>query len=550
MSNFLTPGVYTEEVATLPPSVADVSTAVPAFIGYTEQAMRNSKSVTNQAVRISTFLEFKEIYGSADTTAISVAVDDNDAIQTVSVTPPQHSLYYAMDLYFKNGGGDCYIISVGSYRDAYNKTNFLNGLEALKKEDEPTLIVMGEAAKLPSADYTEVCQTALEQCAELKDRFCIFDIQDEAFIEEGVDPVETFRNGIGVNNLKYGAAYTPHLQTSINHVYREADVNVTGSFSSEGLELIIGGLKVTYTGSISDNPRVKINKTDTIGDGSAFSVVDGLLTIAEVGDGVPVADLITDWETFPLKGNFNLEVVDDPDTLVQSTVEQNVESTAVSSFTLADMKGMKSALHSQIVMELAKERIILPPSAAIAGAYATTDRERGVWKAPANVSLKAVLDSTKKITSAEQEKLNIDADAGKSINAIRSFTGKGVMVWGARTLAGNDNEWRYISVRRLFNMIEESTKKASEFAVFESNDAVTWLKVKAMIDSYLYGIWQQGALAGSVSEQAYFVNIGLGKTMTQQDILEGRMVVEIGIAAVRPAEFIVLKFSHKLQESA
>jgi hypothetical protein len=98
-------------------------------------------------------------------------------------------------------------------------------------------------------------------------------------------------------------------------------------------------------------------------------------------------------------------------------------------------------------------------------------------------------------------------------------------------------------------MIEESTKKASYFAVFEPNDAATWLKVKAMIDSFLYGIWQQGALAGATSEQAYFVNIGLGKTMTQQDILEGRMIVEIGIAAVRPAEFIILRFSHKLQES-
>lgn len=98
-------------------------------------------------------------------------------------------------------------------------------------------------------------------------------------------------------------------------------------------------------------------------------------------------------------------------------------------------------------------------------------------------------------------------------------------------------------------MIEESAKKASYFAVFEPNDATTWLKVKGMIESYLYGLWQQGALAGSTSQTAYYVNVGLGTTMTQQDILEGRMIVEIGIAAVRPAEFIVLRFSHKLQEA-
>ena len=120
---------------------------------------------------------------------------------------------------------------------------------------------------------------------------------------------------------------------------------------------------------------------------------------------------------------------------------------------------------------------------------------------------------------------------------------------GGRTLAGNDNEWRYVNVRRLFITIEESVQKASAFAVFEPNDATTWLKVKAMIDNYLYGLWQQGALAGPSPESAYFVNVGLGKTMTTEDILNGYMIVEIGVAAVRPAEFIVLRFSHKLQEA-
>jgi len=134
-------------------------------------------------------------------------------------------------------------------------------------------------------------------------------------------------------------------------------------------------------------------------------------------------------------------------------------------------------------------------------------------------------------------------------SSIRGFAGKGTLVWGARTLAGNDNEWRYVNVRRLFNLIEESTRKASAFAVFEANDATTWLKVKGMIDSYLYGLWEQGALAGPTPEKAYYVLVGLGKTMTTQDILEGRLIVEIGVAAVRPAEFIVLRFSHKLQEA-
>jgi hypothetical protein len=172
-----------------------------------------------------------------------------------------------------------------------------------------------------------------------------------------------------------------------------------------------------------------------------------------------------------------------------------------------------------------------------------------VWKAPANVSVAAVIGPVSKTTDADQAELNVDPTAGKSINVVRAFTGKGTLVWGARTLAGNDNEWRYVPVRRLFIMIEESVQKSTAFAVFEPNDATTWLKVKGMIESYLYGLWERGALAGPTPESAYFVNVGLGRTMTAQDILEGRMNVEIGVAAVRPAEFIILRFSHKMQEA-
>jgi len=153
------------------------------------------------------------------------------------------------------------------------------------------------------------------------------------------------------------------------------------------------------------------------------------------------------------------------------------------------------------------------------------------------------LDAVNRATSVKQ------FAAGKSINVIRDFTGRGTMVWGARTLAGNDNEWRYVSVRRLFINIEESAKKASAFAVFEPNDATLWLKVKGMIESYLYSLWERGALAGSKPEQAYYVNVGLGQTMTAQDVLEGRLIIDIGIAAVRPAEFVVLRFMHQLQQA-
>jgi phage tail sheath protein FI len=193
--------------------------------------------------------------------------------------------------------------------------------------------------------------------------------------------------------------------------------------------------------------------------------------------------------------------------------------------------------------------VVMPPSGAVAGVYAATDGSRGVWKAPANVSLAGVLEPVVKLDNLKQENYNVDADTGKSINVLRAFSGKGTLVWGARTLAGNDNEWRYISVRRFFNMVEESVKKSTYWAVFEPNDANTWVKVRGMIENYLTDKWREGALAGALPKDAFYVKCGLGTTMSAQDILAGRLHVEIGMAVVRPAEFIVLKFFHKLQTS-
>ena len=202
------------------------------------------------------------------------------------------------------------------------------------------------------------------------------------------------------------------------------------------------------------------------------------------------------------------------------------------------------------IIDQAKNAVTaMPPSGAIAGVYASVDAARGVHKAPANVSLNSVIGVTDLISHEDQQDLNVDVVAGKSINAIRPFTGKGILVWGARTLAGNDNEWRYVSVRRFFNMVEESSKKGTERFVFEPNDANTWTKVKTMIENFLINQWRAGALAGSTPDKAFFVKVGLGQTMTPQDVLEGLMIVEIGMAAVRPAEFIILRFSHKLQEA-
>jgi phage tail sheath protein FI len=202
--------------------------------------------------------------------------------------------------------------------------------------------------------------------------------------------------------------------------------------------------------------------------------------------------------------------------------------------------GAKNAIDNNLEM-------LLPASAAVVGVYAMTDNTRGVWKAPANVNITNAVAPQVLINSDDQSGLNVDVVAGKSINAIRTFPGRGpAIIWGARTLTGNDNEWRYISVRRLCNMLEISTRNAVEQFVFEPNDENTWVRVKSMIENYLTEQWKAGALMGSTATEAFYVKIGLGQTMTELDIWEGRLIVLIGIAPVRPAEFIILRFEQKM----
>jgi phage tail sheath protein FI len=346
-----------------------------------------------------------------------------------------------------------------------------------------------------------------------------------------------FRDGIGTSNLAYGAAYYPYLQTSLSYAYADADITIQDG-AAAGITLAAADSHELCQAALAQCKK--------LGDRFAiFDVKQDAATdkkdIDVFRDGIGTSNLAYGAAYYPYLQTSLSYAYADADVTIQGGAAPGV--------TLDTIKSSQTATYQQVKARLTAERVVLPPSAAVAGIYASVDRDRGVWKAPANVSVSAVIGPVLKITNEAQDALNVDPTAGKSINAVRAFTGRGTIVWGARTLAGNDNEWRYIPVRRLFIMIEESARKASAFAVFEPNDMTTWLKVKGMIESFLYGLWERGALAGASPEAAYFVNVGLGKTMTSQDILEGRMIVEIGIASVRPAEFIVLRFSHKLQEA-
>ncbi len=473
---YKTPGVYIEEIPKFPPSIAPVETAIPAFIGYTEKADDQSANDLHlKPTRISSMVEYEKYFGVAQKEEkIKVSIDEKQengatvelkAAASLSETDrSKHIMYYALQMFFANGGGPCYIISVDPYKnlgDPLVETELEAGLNILAKEDEPTLIVFPEAQSLSIADFKALHDAALMQCFNLKDRFVIMDMHgDTISLSEAnsnlLTAVSNFRNnGIGTNNLKYGASYGPNISTVLDFTFEETATDVT----------------------IATN-------------------------------GTPAAPVKLD----TLKGSDNR------------------------------------------AYELAKAAIRdlpckLPPSSAMAGIYAAVDNSRGVWKAPANISLNAVIQPTIQFSNVEQDQMNVDVTAGKSVNAIRAFIGKGTLVWGARTLAGNDNEWRYINVRRFFNFVEESSKKATEQFVFEPNDANTWVRVQGMIENFLTFLWRQGALQGVKPEHAFYVAVGLGKTMTPLDILEGRMIVEIGMAVVRPAEFIILRFSHKMAES-
>lgn len=224
----------------------------------------------------------------------------------------------------------------------------------------------------------------------------------------------------------------------------------------------------------------------------------------------------------------------------------------------------EKALYENLVDEVEKSLnstspIYLRASPAMAGLYAKTDRTRGVWKAPANIavagvkSLVEISGTTATATPAYMTPSKLSDVHAAGVNAIRSFSGKGVMVWGARTLKGNaqnsDLNWIHIPVRRLFNSVERDVKAALGTAMFEPNHSGTWETVRAAIDNYLYALWQEGALQGVKPEEAYFVQVGLGVTMTPQDLDDGNLIVEIGLAAVRPVEFVILRFTQNIEQA-
>ncbi len=624
MAEYRTPGVYVEEITTLAPSAAQVQTAIPAFIGYTERAMKTGTNLTNVPTYISSIIEFKKYFGAGyEPNRIDVNFDNSNAISSVKFDN-RFYLYDNIRLFYANGGSQCYIVSVGSYGDDIDKEAIANGIDACKREDNITMLLTPDVVQLKSKDDCyDLQKIMLTQSAKLKDRVAVMDIYDGyKALDDNDDVITNFRTGIGINSLQFGAAYYPWLQTTyaLNFSYKNVVFN-----DSKGKSVTLKDLGANpalvdnLETSIADSSAIKGFISNPFGDKSSLKDKYTAVDKKSVGKKPEAVKKIAVTKDY-LKRMLNM-VVGLTNSTVKNEVKLKTDSKSVVATVVGtlysvdiaiqagaidakkefleyglskvkpygELVGVKDEakivatatkitdslidnleklvqsigkdaesieeqfdkivydniqIYQTVVAEIQKEASKIPPAGAMAGVYSAVDDARGVWKAPANVSVNNVVKPWVKIDNAQQENLNIDTVGGKSVNAIRTFPGQGVLVWGARTLAGNDNEWRYISVRRFFNMVEKTLKLSTNWAVFEPNSDMTWIRLRAMMNNYLTNLWSAGALVGATPSEAFFVNVGLGSTMTQIDVLEGRMIIEVGMAVVRPAEFIIIKFSH------
>jgi phage tail sheath protein FI len=622
-----TPGVYITERENFPAFVGGVSTAIPAFIGCTEIANLHP-------VRIKTMFEFESNFGASFSPIFNESNDPNHPV----VPNKRFFLYDTLDLYFRNGGGPCYIISAGTFAltDSSNIENTLNAaLGKVDVLDEVTLLIMPDlhfqynngsnviSYLSGSGSYNMLSSALISKCASLKDKFTLLDyLQPHTTSQE----IRSWINPSG-NELKYGALYFPWLrnarpievsynqitltqptgsvqETAMNNLLADIarmDTRFGGpqtlaalnqAFTSKSMDVsnktkltdVFRFLYQLVTG-LDDNllitdPELNAYRNAMVTNNNFTNEVKNLFwfskTLIEgsmLSSGFPTVaitpndtwissafgtyssynDLIRDYRnlryTYPNPIS-NQDIIRDllSDTFVKiktifAAISNFYEMARTRETTLENQLFFHDPAYSKFKDAVINHQKEIPSQGAIAGLYCKNDRERGVWKSPANITVQGIEKPLFEVSNTEQDHLNVDIVSGKSINVIRTFTGKGALVWGARTLDGNSNEWRYIAIRRFFSFAEESIKKTMENFVFESNNALTWVKIKATITSFLVDQWKSGALVGNTMNEAFFVNIG-ENTTSPTEILNGIINVQIGMAVARPAEFIILEFSH------
>jgi len=547
--NRKTPGVYITELDAFPKSIVGVQTAVPAFIGYTEQATANGQSLLLKPIAISSMADFEQIFGYEYNQLYDIdlikpssppkpsnpdfSIDTDGFLVVPTNGQPQFNLYYSMRLFYANGGSNCYVVSVGYYEsngslNKVQRSDLEAGLNAISYQVGPTMLVVPDAVLLPSdgstsssdfpgsdiplsTDFNTFTQKMLEQAWKLQDRVALFDIYGTLSVtQENVDfdldaCVDEFQTAIQqaqVTDPSYGVAYFPFLKTSI---VQSSDINYTNFNPNQKPE----------EGASSPAPNTQLKEILTMFNQQMY---------------------LNDSKT---------------QTTVQTAIDKIDQSSPHGSTDVITQNNLlANALpqYGQLLATVAQKAGVLPPSAAMAGLYTFNDQTRGVWNAPANLSVLSTVALSVDLNDAQQGGLNVPIN-GYAIDVVRNFVGRGPVVWGGRTLNGNSQDWRYIQVRRTIIYIEQSIKIAINQFVFAANVASTWVAVTQMISGFLQNLWSQGGLMGDKASDAFTVLCGMPDTMTATDILNGYMVVQVTLQMVHPAEFIELTFKQQMQSS-
>ncbi|MEO9140176.1 MAG: phage tail sheath subtilisin-like domain-containing protein [Jatrophihabitans sp.] len=524
MPTYTAPGVYVEEVASSQKVLSAAPTAVAAFVGFTERAPNDDPNDPNGLAPrlVTSWSQFEALYGGF---------------------APNCILPLSVYGYFANGGSIAYICRIPN-TDPSGKPSTL----ALPAADR----ALGTPLKIesvdPDADITVAIETE-DGGEEAPDGPSPFTLT----VLVGGDAVESYPH------LGFGAGDS-NVVTVVNktstRIKVELDLDKGVDLDSQ-LEVL---RPVRYSLEKADPIPVPVTGRKFAGSESARNGINGL-AVADDVTMVVIPDLVT--AATKEDGSLDLNLWKAVQTAVISHCEQNGNRMAVldapPGMTPQQIKEWRSevAMYDSAYAALyypwvkvenpigvnGNSEVFIPPSGHVAGVWARTDETRGVWKAPANDTMRGVLDIERTVTQNEQSLLN-----PIGINCIRPFGTRGIRIWGARTLA-SDSDWRYINVRRLFNMIEATILEGTQFAVFEPNDMSLWEGVSRTLTAFLRGLWSAGALFGATADQAFYVKCD-AETNPPESIDEGKLIVEVGIAPVKPAEFVVFRISQQKQTAA
>ena len=491
-----------------------------------------------------------------------ITLDGKNFYKLVEAGNASFYLFNSMRLFYANGGGSCYVISCGTYggrADAtVGSTPINDALEVSKTFIGPTMLAVPDAVLLTEIEYNAVVAKMLAVCQQTGDRMALIDLWGMKGLsprDDWSDQVDRFRAAVASQTkpemLRFGAAYFPPLVTSIvaadeidiSNFSRDADKIAT-------LKGALGAILLANFPSASA-PDAAVKPADgsgggeTTGAGTADAAKGKVKTDPTAagggggtagGAGGTASEATVTAERLSAKGalilNNYVDLIGAPDAkLTDQQLTQGL---------VAAVPGFK-----QLLSAIAATQGVLPPSGAMAGVWTSNDVTRGVWNAPANTGIATMVRPLLPVNDQQQEDLNVPVQ-GLAVNAIRTFQGRGSLIWGARTLDSLSNDWRYIQVRRTMIYVEQSVKQALEAMVFRPNTAQTWVTVTSMIESFLHGLWSSGGLMGDSPGDAYKVLAGLGSTMTPDDVLNGVMRVQITLQMVHPVEFIELTFKQQM----